>query len=346
MSRPKVAVLMTTPESVTEDYSRLLNLVSFGEVLPPGQDVFLAVDLTWHHFFPSCSTPPWQLDGIIHELLNIGYSADSIHACYNKTTGVTVKKGEILNRQRIVLEKHGAHICHTGEDARWTVHHPGKPLRVLGNIYPGGIPVPDRYINSPVIYLPTMKTHHTAIIAGALYSAFESILNEKRIRAHAQIHDALADTLVLLKELHPGMLAVMDGAFAGDGCGPRRLRPHITNVIAASQDPLALDAVTASMMGFDPLAIPFIRIAHEAGLGTGDIQEIELLGDDISGMNFQFRVDPTPVDTLLGKLERTAPGSHLSMLYHDWYWYIAAGEPRIKQVMKSQWWKLFESYRK
>jgi len=35
-------------------------------------------------------------------------------------------------------------------------------------------------------------------------------------------------------------------------------------------------------MGFDPMSIRFIRLATEAGLGMGDLKEVELVGDDIS----------------------------------------------------------------
>ena len=44
------------------------------------------------------------------------------------------------------------------------------------------------------------------------------------------------------------------------------------------------------MMGFDPLSIRYIRLAHERGLGVGDVREIDLVGDDVSGENWGFAV--------------------------------------------------------
>ena len=35
------------------------------------------------------------------------------------------------------------------------------------------------------------------------------------------------------------------------------------------------------MMGFDPMSLKFIRIAHESGLGKGAVEEIEVVGEDI-----------------------------------------------------------------
>ena len=101
------------------------------------------------------------------------------------------------------------------------------------------------------------------------------------------------------------MFAVMDGTFAGDGPGPRCMVPHVKNYILASGDMVAIDAVAAKMMGFDPLSIKFIRLAHERGLGCGDVREIEIVGEDISDVNFHFHVErharqPRPEDDLLG----------------------------------------------
>ena len=90
------------------------------------------------------------------------------------------------------------------------------------------------------------------------------------------------------REIHPGLFAVMDGTFAGDGPGPRAMRWHVKNRILASADQVAIDAVAAKMMGFDPMSIPFIRLAHERGLGCGEVADIDVRGEDISGVNWQF----------------------------------------------------------
>src|SRR5512136_2341926 len=82
----------------------------------------------------------------------------------------------------------------------------------------------------------------------------------------------------------------MDGTTAGNGPGPRLMQPVINNDLLASADQVAIDAVAAKLMGFDPLSIKYIRLAHEAGLGVGDPREIELVGDDLSGESWGFQV--------------------------------------------------------
>ena len=110
-------------------------------------------------------------------------------------------------------------------------------------------------------------------------NAFGGLLNEKRHWTHPVIHETLVDLLMIQKKIHRGIFAVMDGTFAGDGPGPRCMVPYVKNVILASADQVAIDAVAARLMGFDPLSIKYIRLAHDAGLGCGDPREIEIVGD-------------------------------------------------------------------
>ena len=66
----------------------------------------------------------------------------------------------------------------------------------------------------------------------------------------------------------------MDGTVAGDGAGPRTMI-HRVDLILAAADSVAIDAIAARLVG-DPLSIPFLRMAHERGLGIADPREIEL----------------------------------------------------------------------
>jgi len=102
-------------------------------------------------------------------------------------------------------------------------------------------------------------------------------LSKYRHYTHTWIHETLVDLLAIQKEIHPGILAVMDGTTAGDGAGPRMIRPVAKDIILASSDQVAIDAVAARLMGFDPLGIRYIRLAHEQRLGVGDPRQIQVV---------------------------------------------------------------------
>ena len=361
MTRSKVAVLKTTPGTVLEDYGKLMRLADYGRYLPKDKDTALKINISWHYYYPACSTPPWQLEGVIKTLLEDGYSRDRIHACHNKTVVVSAKRGEVANKQLPVVQKYGLRNIHLYEDGEgWVRYEPKAKMRVLHEIYPRGIEIPKRLIGENVLHLPTMKTHVFTTMTGAMKNAFGGLLHEKRHWTHAVIHETLVDLLAIQKEIHTGLFAVMDGTIAGDGPGPRCMVPYIKNTILASDDQVAIDAVAAKMMGFDPLSLPFIRLAHEAGLGCGDVREIEIVGQDIESVNWHFHGDKQtfasygqkliyhgPLKPLETFLLRTvlAPWSYIaSVIFHDYFWHPFIGRERTRCVLRTSWGKLFQSY--
>jgi uncharacterized protein (DUF362 family) len=344
-----------------DDYKHLVRLANYQRYLPKDNETALKINISWHYFYPGCSTTPWQLDGVISTLLEDGYSRDSIFGCHNRTVVVNARRGEVANKHKqVVVDRYGLRNIHLYESGEaWVRYTPQTKLLALDKVYPEGIRIPKRLIGVNVIHLPTMKTHVFTQITGAMKNAFGGLLFEKRHWTHSVIHKTLVDLLAIQKEIHPGLFAVMDGTFAGDGPGPRCMTPHVKNFILASGDMVAIDAIAAKMMGFDPLSIPFIRLAHEQGLGCGNLKEIEVVGTDIADVDFHFHVGDTfasrgqkaiywgPLKPLERLLLRTviAPWSYAaSYLYHDLYWYNVIGRSRVRQALNTDWGKLFASY--
>ena len=266
------------------DYHTLLNLAGYQDVIAKDADTALKVNISWHFFYPGSSTTPWQLEGVIRAMKADGYSPDLMHACHNRTVVIDAHLGERENKQVNVVEAHGLRNLHLYEDEEWmpigdAVGDLTKKFLCLNEVYPKGFMIPRRFIGENIIHLPTVKTHIFTTTTGAMKNAFGGLLNERRHWTHPVIHETLVDLLMIQKKIHRGVFAVMDGTFAGDGPGPRCMVPHVKNVILASADQVAIDAVAAKLMGLDPMSIKFIRLAHDLGLGCGDPREIEIVGD-------------------------------------------------------------------
>jgi hypothetical protein len=163
-------------------------------------------------------------------------------------------------------------------------------MLALDHIYPEGLRIPDYFCGKNIVHLPTIKTHMYTTTTGAMKNAFGGLLSKHRHYTHTWIHETLVDLLAIQREIHPGSFAVMDGTTAGNGAGPRLMQPEVKNVLLASSDQVAIDAVAARLMGFDPLEIRYIRLAHEQGLGVGDPRQIELVGDDVSEESWGFKM--------------------------------------------------------
>ena len=191
-------------------------------------------------------------------------------------------------------------------------------------------------------------------------NAFGGLLITRRHYTHSYSHETLVDLLTIQKEIHSGLFAVMDGTTCGNGPGPRTMIPVEKDFMMASGDQVAIDAVAAKMMGFDPMSIPYIRLAHDAGLGVGDPRDIEIVGEDVSKWNFHFSVGDNAVSRFgdlvwfgplhgLQKLLFRTPLVYFfvfgSYFYHDFAWYPTIGKRRTEQYAKtSKWMRLFETY--
>ena len=288
--KPVVAVLFTQPETVLQDYQRLFELACGREALSQGTTTILKDNITWHFPMPGANTTPWQLEGSILALRNAGF--EELVCVQNQTVVTNAFKGEDLNGYLPIFRTYQIPVRYNfcKEDMHWVEYHPKARMLALDHIYPEGIRIPDFFIGKNIVHLPTIKTHMYTATTGAMKNAFGGLLSKYRHYTHSWIHQTLVDLLAIQKEIHPGLFAIMDGTTAGNGAGPRMVQPVVKNVILASADQVAIDAVAAKLMGFDPLGIPYIRLAQECGLGTGDPHQIELVGDDISNENWGFRV--------------------------------------------------------
>jgi uncharacterized protein (DUF362 family) len=358
MTRAKVAVLKTSPATVLDDYRRLMELADYRRFLPKDRDTLIKLNLSWTKYFPACSSEPWQVEGVVRTLIEDGFPKDRLLPIENKTVVTNPRKGARNNKWLPVLEKYELGFTPLPE-VEWTVYEFRDPLLKLNEIFPDGIEIPKMFIGKNILHLPTVKTHGHSTTTGAVKNAFGGLLKEVRHYAHKYIHEVLVDLLYMQRELHPGLFCVMDGTVCGDGAGPRTMIPCVKNLILASGDSLAVDAIAARIMGFEPMSIPFIRMAHERGLGVGDPAEIEIAGEDISGLDFGFRSRRSFViwgDQMIRKgflrsLEKILLHSPLvfwaplaSNIYHDLLWYPTIGRRRIRKFMKTEWGALWKRY--
>jgi uncharacterized protein (DUF362 family) len=368
MSSSKVALLKTSPRTVLEDYQRLMELAEYDTVLDPGADTALKINISWHFFYPACSTTPWQLEGVIRALVAGGFDPDLIYGCHNRTVVIDSRLGERENKHIDVIEAHGLRNVHLYEGEEWlpigeAVGDLTKKFLCLNDVYPQGFNIPKRFVGENIIQLPTVKTHVFTTTTGAMKNAFGGLLNEFRHWTHPVIHETLVDLLMIQQKIHAGVFAVMDGTFAGDGPGPRCMIPHTKNVILASSDQVAIDAVAAKLMGFDPLSIKYIRLAHDLGLGCGDVADIEVVGDTAEAKKSWGFVGPFKKMTFASSMQHKiywgplkkpiewslktflAPWAYLaSVVYHDSFWYPFKAKRAMAKVLESDWGRLFGAW--
>jgi hypothetical protein len=282
----------------------------------------------------------------------------------NKTVVTNAFKGEDLNHYVPIFRHYDIPVRYNfkDEDMKWVRFKPKARMRVLDNIFPEGIHIPDYFFGKNIVHLPTTKCHIYTTTTGAMKNAFGGLLNTRRHYTHSWIHETLVDLLAIQKEIHPGLFAIMDGTTAGNGPGPRTMYPVVKNVMLASADQVAIDAVSAKMMGFDPMSLDYIRLAHEDKLGVGDPRDIEIIGDaDAAKENWQFHVGKNLVRIGGGDLIWFGPLKRFQKLffrtplvngfilasdvYHDFYrWPLLDRRVFERWCETTEWGQLFLRY--
>ena len=359
MTNSTVAVLKTNPDKVVGDYKKLMHLARYETFVPKTNDTLIKLNLSWTKYFPACSSQPWQVEGVVKTLIEDGYSKDRIFPIENKTVVTNPVEGARNNKWMNILEENGLKFIPL-PGVEWIKYDFKSKLLKLNHIFPEGILIPKMFIGRNIIHLPTVKTHGHSTTTGAVKNSFGGLLKEVRHYSHKYMHEVLVDLMMMQKELHPGIFAVMDGTVCGDGAGPRTMFPKVKNYILASGDSVSIDAIAAKMMGFDPMEIPYIRMCDEMGLGVGNPKNIEIVGEDISKVNFGFKTSKSFViwgDQMLRRgplqfLEKPLLHSPLvvwaplaSNIYHDYMWYPTIGKKRIDAFMKTEWGELFKKYK-
>ncbi|WP_165073921.1 DUF362 domain-containing protein [Paludisphaera rhizosphaerae] len=84
-------------------------------------------------------------------------------------------------------------------------------------------------------------------------------------------------------------ISIVDGFSGMHGQAPRLGTQLRLGTVVAGTDPVAVDAVAAAIMGFDPLDVAYLRRAQAAGLGVADLAAITIVGEPWSQVRRKCR---------------------------------------------------------
>jgi len=141
-----------------------------------------------------------------------------------------------------------------------------------------------------IISLPKMKTNAVQVATLGIKAWIGALHNKQRTFIHKNALDNGFSTADVVKALGSKLkLTLVDGIEGMEGSGPHAGLVCHPKVIIASQDVVAFNAVTCKVMGFHPLEIPATQVAAKDGVGTADLDEIEVMGERIEDVVYPFK---------------------------------------------------------
>jgi uncharacterized protein (DUF362 family)/NAD-dependent dihydropyrimidine dehydrogenase PreA subunit len=143
-----------------------------------------------------------------------------------------------------------------------------------------------------VVNMPKLKTHALTLYTGAIKNLYGTIPGGKKSEIHAITHSEsqrFSEALIDLFSKLPVHLNIMDGIIGMEGLGPNHGKPIKSGLVIAGKSAVELDSVCSAVMGFSPQDIPMLKIASERGLGTIDLNEISIFGEDLESVKMNFK---------------------------------------------------------
>ena len=143
-----------------------------------------------------------------------------------------------------------------------------------------------------VVSMPKMKTHHWVGVTLALKNMFGIVPGNcygwpKNVLHWAGISKSILD---INSTVRPDF-AIVDGIVGMEGNGPIQGRPKASGVLVAGDDPVAVDATCARIMGLVPERIDYLKRAALL-LGNMEEERINQLGETVVSTRQPFDILP------------------------------------------------------
>jgi uncharacterized protein (DUF362 family) len=126
-----------------------------------------------------------------------------------------------------------------------------------------------------IINVPIAKHHSSAVLSMGMKNWFGILGGGKR---RGQLHQEMALAIAELADYVRPHLTVLDAHRILVRNGPQGgtiSDTKVVNTVAASQDPVAVDAFGATLFGLEPSAVPYIPLGEQKGLGHSDLEAVE-----------------------------------------------------------------------
>jgi len=129
-----------------------------------------------------------------------------------------------------------------------------------------------------LINLPIFKSHCSMVFTCALKN-MKGVVQDK---VHYEMHQTnLAQAMIDLHSVVKPDLSIADLIRPAEGFGPHATMPVDFGCLAASQDPVALDATVCRMVGLEVDKVPYFAYALDRGLGNFEEKAVTIRGKAI-----------------------------------------------------------------
>ena len=278
--KTKVYVIKKEPnETDQEVVNRTLEIAHVDKIITNSEKKIL-INPNWvcnDHFSTGNVTSTDTLEGIVSYLIETAnIDPKKIIVADGGETKGTIRVIK-LNKVRD-LEEYGITVLDLNSDNRVkNVKSPNALALKTVNIAKTAMEA------SCIISVPSLKTHSMAETTLTMKNLMGTILPKGIM--HSKLPQKIADLVSIFRDKMK--FQVIDGIIGSDGFELGG-SPVPMNLIIAGEDPVAVDTVGSAIIGYTPNEAKYLNYAQQKGLGTSNLEKIEIIGSQVSEVYRKF----------------------------------------------------------
>lgn len=279
--KPKVLVTRMSRETAEEAFAVTIN--KFSDHLPErARTICIKVNLCDYRAAESGATTDPILLEVLAKVFREKLRAETIFVIENDATAVEADSLFKLLGFQEVAERCDLRLISAGED-EWVEKPVSKPLFFKNVEIPRSWAEADLRVN-----FAKLKTNSMTKTTGCLKNMFGLLKDKRKSVYHNVINRVIAD----INQVMTSDLCLVDGLIGQEGLGPAFGVPKRCELLVAGIDPVAVDACSARIMGFNPRFVKHIRYCQQCGIGSLDY---DLVSDipKFSYRNYRFKYSRT-----------------------------------------------------
>lgn len=278
-SRTKVYIAKTE-QSIKTAISKIFTQVEAEQpILKNSREVYLKVNGV--HCKKHCYTNPEVLKATIEHLYSIG--AKRVYVIEDSTLGNATRLVFALNGYEKICKDTGAKSIYLDEEKAETIQLNGQiSIDIPRTVYK----IVENRDSLTYINLPKLKTHNATVVTLGIKNQYGYFSHKDRKKLHDdRLHVLLAE---LYRYVKPD-ITIIDGIDAVSGEMPitafeDRLVKKL-GILIGGRDTLAVDVVGARILGYGMEEVPHLRLAYEQGLGEGNLNNIDCVGESLENLD-------------------------------------------------------------
>lgn len=258
------AFISKITDNLPEQLQAGLEYIDWKSIIYPGSRVFIKPNLTWYEPRPGVTTSPEFIDALLGIL-----KTQTNHIYVGESNGGTFLADQAFETHGLpaVCEKHSARLINLSNQPATMLDDviAGRPIRIEAS----------RFLLEDVdvfISLPLLKTHVVTKVTLGMKNQWGCIPDPMRLL----YHHILDWGIVALNRAYKPRITILDAAYAMDRRGPLEGDAIPVNWLALSDNIVTLDAIGCHLLGLDPAFVRHLRFAEQEGLGSLDLQHVQL----------------------------------------------------------------------